>query len=480
MIPMNCLNIPEKKLRTPLLSKMIAPIIANAVEETPGISYQMIREIMSPFANDYALTDNILQDGRDLAKVERFGVPEDNVQFAHGVFTELTAMGHEVFFLYTDRAQTLKNVSAVVLLEELERKKKEKMSMSQTEHPNFLSNWMTENDIFLNTALGSEGGTPFKFLSPFLQDVIQADGAHMSFGKYTLFTAYGTTANANMSPLAYGIFFGNEDKANWSRFWAFIKRTHPIINMEGKTIITDQYKGSIAAVKEIIPLAAQFMCSYHRRQNIIKKCGGGSGKKPLSCLWMFNLLSSCSTVKNIEMLKEKYLDDMYPSDRHYLLSVPDESKFRAARCAMTSNAQMNGASASSGVESMNRANLPVRKKTAVDPLNAMLVLLKGDSVRFEKYKKQAWERTQLLTPRGMIEMEEAYKDVNQREYRLDVTEVENGHVAKVSKTNANAKQFVVFIPEEETLGSHFGSCTCGVPATEVSHAVTLLCWRSRT
>ena len=58
------------------------------------------------------------------------------------------------------------------------------------------------------------------------------------------------------------------------------------------------------------------------------------------------------------------------------------------------------------------------------------------------------------------------KDVNQREYRLDVTEVENGHVAKVSKTNANAKQFVVFIPKEETLGSRSGSCTCGVPATE--------------
>jgi hypothetical protein len=479
MIPMNCLNISENTLRTPLQSKMIAPIIANAVEETPGISYQMIREILSPFVNDYALTDNILQDGRHLAKVERFGVPEDNVQFAHGVFTELTAMGHEVFFLYTDRAKTLKNVSAVVLLEELERKKKEKISMSRAERREYLSNWMTDHDIFLNTALGSEGGTPFKFLTgillapstskaqaPFLRDVIQADGAHMSFGKYTLFTAYGTTANANMSPLAYGIFFGNEDKENWSRFWAFVKRAHPIINTEGKTIITDQDKGSIAAVKEIIPIAAQFMCSYHRRQNIIKKCGGGSGKKPLSCLWMFNLLSSCCTVHQIEILKEKYLENMYPTDRHYLLSIPDESQFRAARCAMTSNAQMNGESASSGVESMNRANMNVRQKTAVDALNAILVLIKGDSVRFEKYKKQAWDRTQLLTPRGMIEMEEAYKDVNQREYRLDVTEVENGHVAKVSKTNANAKQFVVFIPKEETLGSRFGSCTCGVPATE--------------
>jgi hypothetical protein len=105
---------------------------------------------------------------------------------------------------------------------------------------------------------------------------------------------------------------------------------------------------------------------------------------------MFNLLSSCGTVQNIEMLKEKYLNNMYPSDRHYLLSVPDESQFRAVWCTMTSNAQMNGKSASSGVESMNRANMKVWKKTAVDALNAMLVLLKGDSDRFEKYKKQAW------------------------------------------------------------------------------------------
>jgi hypothetical protein len=66
----------------------------------------------------------------------------------------------------------------------------------------------------------------------------------------------------------------------------------------------------------------------------------------------------------------------------------------------------------------------------------------------------------------MIEMEEAFKDVNQREYRMDVSEVPDGHVAKVSKTTANAKQFVVFIPKEETLGSRFGSCTCGIPATE--------------
>jgi len=134
---------------------------------------------------------------------------------------------------------------------------------------------------------------------------------------------------------------------------------------------------SIAVVKEeIIPLAAQFMCSYHRRANIIKKCGGGRGNKPLTCLWRFNLLilSSWGTVQHMEMHKKKYLNDMYPINHHYLLSVPNKSQLRAVRCAMTSNAHMNRKLASSGIESMNRANLNVRKKTAVNALNAMLVL----------------------------------------------------------------------------------------------------------
>ena len=56
--------------------------------------------------------------------------------------------------------------------------------------------------------------------------------------------------------------------------------------------------------------------------------------------------------------------------------------------------------------------------------------------------------------------------MNQREYRLEVPGDDNGHVAKVSKMIAKAKQYVVFIPKEETHGLRFGSCTCGVPATE--------------
>jgi hypothetical protein len=110
-----------------------------------------------------------------------------------------------------------------------------------------------------------------KHLVPLLQDVIQADGGHASYGKYTLFLAYGTTANGNMSPLAFGLLFQNENTENWLKFWMFVKKVHPCINGPTKTIVTDQDKGSIAAIQEQVPQAAQFHCLFHHCQNIIKK-----------------------------------------------------------------------------------------------------------------------------------------------------------------------------------------------------------------
>ena len=39
---------------------------------------------------------------------------------------------------------------------------------------------------------------------PLLQTVYQADAAHMNFGKYTLYSCYGITANCNAFPVAFG------------------------------------------------------------------------------------------------------------------------------------------------------------------------------------------------------------------------------------------------------------------------------------
>jgi hypothetical protein len=73
---------------------------------------------------------------------------------------------------------------------------------------------------------------------------------------------------------------------------------------------------------------------------------------------------------------------------------------------------MYGKSASSGVESMNRANEDIHQKTAVDVLNATLILLKKESTRYDKQKSLAWKHEHVLTPKGMELMEEAFNNVN--------------------------------------------------------------------
>jgi hypothetical protein len=120
----------------------------------------------------------------------------------------------------------------------------------------FWKKWHEDNAIFISEALGIDGGpAENKFLTGILvapsmskhlvhhmQEVIQADGAHTSFGKYTIFSAYASTANGNMVNLAFGMLFRNEDLRNWTHFWEFVVNVHPTINRPQVTILTDQDK----------------------------------------------------------------------------------------------------------------------------------------------------------------------------------------------------------------------------------------------
>ncbi len=80
---------------------------------------------------------------------------------------------------------------------------------------------------------------------------------------------------------------------------------------------------------------------------------------------------------------------MHPTDKHYLFRIPEEMQFPATRCAQGNSVCMYGKSASLGVEAMNRANEDIRQKTAVDILNATLILLKKESTRYNKQQELA-------------------------------------------------------------------------------------------
>jgi hypothetical protein len=195
----------------------------------------------------------------------------------------------------------------------------------------YVYKWKMEHELFLNDALSMEDGLQFKFWLgiltvpstlekqlAFLQEVVQADAAHMFFGKNILFLAYANTANRNMSTLGFAILFGNKEKENWSHFRRFIRKTHPIINQPKKTILTDQDKGSLSVIKEIIPSAGMFYCSFHCRHNIIRQCGGSNGHTPLTAIWLYNMLCGCKSLALFRATRLMYKDQMHPTDHHYL------------------------------------------------------------------------------------------------------------------------------------------------------------------
>jgi hypothetical protein len=327
----------------------------------------------------------------------------------------------------------------------MDTRKAAKLDMSRDEKVEYVNNWKKDNNAFLCDAFGFEDGPQFKFLtgifiSPstskeqflFLQEVLQADAAHMSFGKYTLYSVYGTNANGTMSALGCALLFGNEDKQSWTQFWCFIKKTHPTINQSEYTIITNQDKGSLLAMEEVVPLGGRFLCSFHRRQNIMKKCGGGTGQRPLSAMWMYNLLIGCKSVTSHSATRKQYEEKMHPTDNHYLFRIPEETQFPAARCAQGDSVCMYGKRASSGVKAMNRANEDIHQKTAMDILNATLMLLKKGSTRYDKQQSLAWNHAHVLTPKGMELMDEAFNNGKVQKFKVHLTEHKKMSILQLS------------------------------------------------
>ena len=148
------------------------------------------------------------------------------------------------------------------------------------------------------------------------------------------------TANSNASPVDLAVLVGNENTSRWRQFWMYCLELHPYINSREITIITNQDKGQKNAISEYLRPVGHFHCSYHRRQNIIKMCGGGRGKVPNSALWMYNKLMCYGSVAFINHNKSKHFKLMKNKDIQYLNSLTDESLYSAARCAKGENAYM--------------------------------------------------------------------------------------------------------------------------------------------
>jgi hypothetical protein len=69
----------EKGLQAPFKSKWVGHVLWNAIEETPGLPYQIMHKLLKPHFNEYVLTNNVLQEACDAAKGDLFGDLDNNV-----------------------------------------------------------------------------------------------------------------------------------------------------------------------------------------------------------------------------------------------------------------------------------------------------------------------------------------------------------------------------------------------------------------
>jgi len=249
-----------------------------------------------------------------------------------------------------------------------------------------------------------------------------------------------------------------------------------MMNMPNVTIVTDQDRGSMGAIAEVMTDCGYFFCAWHRQQNIIKQCGGSSGRVPYSALWVYNRLTECRSVDHFNHLCERYFPLMNPQDLQYLNKVNDASQYAVKQCEQ--GAFMFHRTTSLGSEVMNTANSAVRHKVAVCLINACILLTNTESRRYERQNKSAWAQTSNLTPRGEKEYNEVFDRVNYRELSIVVVEHDQSWECSVKQLNTIAWKYTVSLPKKPTRESYFGKCTCGLvtrDAVPCEHMATVVC-----
>ena len=203
-----------------------------------------------------------------------FGNLDNNIKYLSALALLLEEDRHALHVVKKSPFSVKKWLLDVVLQEKINTLKKTNKHMNSIQKLKYIHAWLVANSEVLNdVGLGEncvEGcvetfvtglllsSAAAKNYVQLLQTVYQADAAHMNFGKYTLYSCYGITSNCNALPVSFGIVFGNDDKEGWELFWKFAKSNHPMLDGDKVTIITDQQKGSIEAMHEILPHPVNF------------------------------------------------------------------------------------------------------------------------------------------------------------------------------------------------------------------------------
>jgi hypothetical protein len=196
---------------------------------------------------------------------------------------------------------------------------------------------------------------------------------------------------------------------------------HPSFNRADIiTIVTDQDKGSMGAIEEVVPAVGHFFCLWHHHKNIIKQCGGASGRVPYSAQWVYNKLVEGRSVEHFDKLCDRYFPLMDRRDLQYLNNIPDHAQYPVKRCEQ--GAYMYHRQTSQGSEVMNAANIEQRAKGAVCPVNAAMLTIKTECCRYKAQHSSAWSLENEFSPRGEKEYSEVFDGINYRDFTINVVD----------------------------------------------------------
>ena len=188
------------------------------------MSNKDMRQILKPYVIDIFMTPALLQLTRTTIRRMAFGDPDDNIKYLPELVRQLQEGGHDFEIWTKTQTRVLQKVEEMMLGEFTRLMKAKGVKLTQQDKYDFLDEWKSDNATLLEKAGLLDVASKTQFVSgiflslaqarstvPLLQNVYQADAAHINFGKYTLYSCYGIDANSNTFPVAVALIFGNED-----------------------------------------------------------------------------------------------------------------------------------------------------------------------------------------------------------------------------------------------------------------------------
>nr|XP_043633203.1 uncharacterized protein LOC122604374 [Erigeron canadensis] len=203
--------------------------------------------------------------------------------------------------------------------------------------------------------------------------IIHLDGCFLkTICKGELLSTVGRDANNHIFPIAWAVVT-MENKENWAWFIDLLKDDLDMGSGNGIALMSDQHKGLIESVKDILPNAEHRQCARHIYGNFRKKL---SGVLYRNLFWRI-CKSSQPTLfdENMKELKEANIDAY-----NYLMKREPKTWCRAFfRSGIACEAVENGIS-----ECFNSLIVEIRRKPILTMLEAIRVILME---RLDKMRK---------------------------------------------------------------------------------------------